>query len=281
MSYFTCNFAHMNTSHCKLTKLTSEDLSQEVHVEGRGGIVLCESGWCKMQINFTEISMYASESITLYPTDIIVNTECSEDFSATAFWYDEGMLRGASIHIEESVYSALRKDRICKEKTIVDNVIRPMFTILKHFFSLDKCEVLDDIAISQLKSFFIGFYDFIRQHPSLQPMHTDSQRTNELFARFMHDLEHYYKESRDVQYYADRLFITRKYLGIIVNRKSGKTPKQLIDEYVMMQLKIALRNTNDSIKQIATAFHFTDDSLLIRYFRAHTGMTPVQYRRGN
>ena len=95
----------------------------------------------------------------------------------------------------------------------------------------------------------------------------------------MHDLEHYYKESRDVQYYADRLYITRKYLGIIVNRKTGRTPKQLIDEYVIMQLKLSLRHTNDSIRQIASSYNFTDDSLLIRYFRSHTGMTPVQYRR--
>ncbi|MFW5539667.1 MAG: AraC family transcriptional regulator [Prevotella sp.] len=44
-------------------------------------------------------------------------------------------------------------------------------------------------------------------------------------------------------------------------------------------MKLCLRNTNDSIRQIAATFHFPDDSLMIRYFKAHTGLTPVQYRR--
>lgn len=283
MSHFTCTFASMKAKHCNIEHITKLSLSKEPHIEGRGGIIMCEKGQMSIKVNFTNISIKAQETMTLYPTDIIVGSECSDDFSALAFWYDEGVLREASMHIEDSVYSILRNDRVCREANIVQEVISPMFVILSHFYSVDDCEVFDEIAVAQLKSFFMGFYDFTSRHSNTrvetQAIHNDSQRTNELFSKFMHDLEHYYKESRDVQYYADRLYITRKYLGIIVNRKTGRTPKQLIDEYVIMQLKLSLRHTNDSIRQIASSYNFTDDSLLIRYFRSHTGMTPVQYRR--
>lgn len=279
MSLFHCNFAHMKTKHCKLERLSHKDMAEEPHVEGTGGMILCEAGSCTLHINFTKVTIHAMETVTLYPTDIIVSTEASDDFSARAFLYDEATLREASIHIEETVFSALRNDRICRDKEIVKDVIYPVFTILSHFFSMEECDVADEIAVAQLRSLFLGFNDYIIRNVATQRQHYESQRTEELFTKFMHDLEHNYKESRDVQYYADRLFITRKYLGIIVNRKTGRTPKQLIDEYVVMQLKLSLRNTNGSIRQIASAYHFSDDSLLIRYFRSHTGMTPIQYRR--
>ena len=189
------------------------------------------------------------------------------------------MLRMASLHIEESVYFSLRNDRLCRERQIVADVISPMLTILQHFFTTDGCRVTGEIVALQLKSFFLGFSDFLRQHPELRHPDVDSQRTDELFARFMNILEHDFMESKDVQYYADRLCITRKYLAVLVKRKTGKTPKMMINEYVITRLKLCLRNTNDSIRQIATTFHFPDDSLMIRYFKAHTGMTPVQYRR--
>lgn len=232
-----------------------------------------------LRIEFNYLNLNANECITLFPTDIVQLISMSEDFKGRALNYNETLLREASMHMEQSVYSSLRKDRVCHEQDIITNVLKPMFTILTHYFNLPECSVSDDIAMLQLKIFFVGFNDFLQHHPELRPKETESQRTNEIFANFMDTLEHEYMASRDVQYYADRLFITRKYLGIIVRRKTEKTPKQLINEYVITQLKLRLRNSNDSIRQIATAFHFPDDSLMIRYFKAHTGMTPVQFRR--
>lgn len=259
--------------------VTLADLSREPKVAGCGCIMLCESGSVTMKVDFTKIELRASEAITLFPTDIVQVVGGDDGFKAQVFSYGEDILREASMRMEESVYSSLREDRVCRVPEIVERVIRPMFTVLGHFYGLAHCRVMGSIVVMQLKCFFLGFYDFMQRNPDRMPMPCESQRTNELFANFMHELEHHCRESRDVRYYADRLFITRKYLGIVVGRKTGKTPKQLVDEYVVMQIKLALRDSNDSVRQIAAAFHFGDDSLLIRYFRSHTGMTPMQFRK--
>lgn len=259
--------------------VTLADLSREPKVASCGCIMLCESGACTMKVDFAQVELRASEAITLFPTDIVQVVGGDADFKAIVFSYGEDILREASMRMEESVYSSLREDRVCRVPDIVEHVIRPMFTILGHFYGIGQCGVMGSIVVTQLKCFFLGFYDFMQRNPDRMPMPCESQRTNELFGHFMHELEHHCHESRDVRYYADRLFITRKYLGMVVRRKTGKTPKQLVDEYVVMRIKLALRDTNDSVRQIAMAFHFSDDSLLIRYFRSHTGMTPMQFRR--
>ena len=269
----------MNEKRCHIEEISKRSLPREPQVLGFGSIILCEHGTATLRIEFNYYKIKEGECITLFPTDIVQLFEISDDFTGRAINYSEDLLREASMHMEQSVYSSLRKDRICHERTIVEDVVCPMLTIISHFYDIPEAKDTDEIAMLQLKCFFLGFYDFLRLHPEHRPDENDSQRTNELFNNFMDTLEHEYMESRDVQYYADRLYITRKYLGIIIRRKTEKTPKQIINEYVITQLKLRLRNTNDSIRQIATAFHFADDSLMIRYFKAHTGMTPVQFRR--
>ena len=264
---------------CSLEFYRTAIFSNEPQILGYGELLLCDRGWARVRIEFSQWTIHAGETITFFPTDIVQIEEVSEDFHGIVLVYSDDMLRMASLHIEESVYFSLRNDRLCRERQIVADVISPMLTILQHFFTTDGCRVTGEIVALQLKSFFLGFSDFLRQHPELRHPDVDSQRTDELFARFMNILEHDFMESKDVQYYADRLCITRKYLAVLVKRKTGKTPKMMITEYVITRLKLCLRNTNDSIRQIATTFHFPDDSLMIRYFKAHTGMTPVQYRR--
>ena len=50
-----------------------------------------------------------------------------------------------------------------------------------------------------------------------------------------------------------------------------------IDNYIVEQLKLTLYNTTMSLKEVATEFHFPDQSALTRYFKQHCGTTPKHY----
>ena len=91
-------------------------------------------------------------------------------------------------------------------------------------------------------------------------------------------LEWDYKISRDVNYYAAQMNISSKYLTNIVSLVTGHTPKTIIDQYVILQLKLHLKRSTQSIKEMAWEFHFADVSFFCRYFKKHTGLTPQQIR---
>ena len=154
-------------------------------------------------------------------------------------------------------------------------------TALNVYFGQDDCTCLDQLVLLQLKSFFLGFYDYLYRHPSARPPLTGSRRVQELFNQFMMMIEQHYIESRDVAYYADMMSITPKYLNSIVRRITQYSAKSVIDHYVILQLKLRLKTRHESIKEIAWAFHFSDVSFFCRYFKAKTGMTPQQYRKEN
>ena len=89
----------------------------------------------------------------------------------------------------------------------------------------------------------------------------------------------HYKECRDVNFYASKLFITPKYLSNTLKTVTGKKAGQMIDEYVVLQAKILLSSTNMTIQQISEELNFANQSFFGRYFKRITGLSPTQYRR--
>ena len=111
-------------------------------------------------------------------------------------------------------------------------------------------------------------------NPEYHPDELESYRVRELFNRFMMLMERDYRLSRDVNHYAERMHITPKYLTNIVRRVTTHTPKTIIDQYAVLQLKQLLRRSDKSIKEIAAAYNFADVSYFCRYYKRLTGVTP-------
>ena len=57
------------------------------------------------------------------------------------------------------------------------------------------------------------------------------------------------------------------------------TPKTIMDNYVILQIKLVLRTCDANVKQISWDFNFSDPSFFCRYFKQHTGLTPQQFRK--
>ena len=244
-----------------------------------GTIMICRKGSATMCVNFKEWQLFEGAVITLFPNDVVILKDVSDDFSVEMLKYDASLLREASLQLEQTVYQSLREDRCRTESTIVTDIINQMFSLLKIYFIQEDCTCLSQLVLLQLMAFFLGFYDYLYRHPAERPEETGSRRTHEIFNEFMMLVEHQYKESRDVNYYADVLHITPKYLNTIVRRVTKNTPKTIIDHYAILQLKLELQTSGKSVKQIAWEYHFSDVSFFCRYFKVHTGVTPQQMRK--
>lgn len=265
----------------KLRTTTLEKLKTEQNVIDYGAIIICRHGKATMRIDFKEWLLHEGAVITLFPNDVVALTDVSSDFEVEMLQYNQELLREASLQLEQTVYSTLRNDRCRKDNPVLTSIIDGMFNLLRIYFVQKECSCLDQLVLFQLKAFFLGFYDYINRNKNEQPNDTGSRRTNELFNLFMETLEHGYRESHDVAYYANKMSITPKYLNTIVQNIAHTTPKKLIDQYVILQLKLHLRTCDMNIKQIAWEYKFSDESFFCRYFKQHTGITPQQFRKTN
>jgi YesN/AraC family two-component response regulator len=104
-------------------------------------------------------------------------------------------------------------------------------------------------------------------------------RNEEIFMQFIELVEKHFKTERRVTWYALQMHITPKYLSETIRKVSRQTPGEWIDSYVMLELRVLLRTSPLSIKEITEQMHFPNQSFLGKYFKQHAGVSPKEYRR--
>jgi len=84
---------------------------------------------------------------------------------------------------------------------------------------------------------------------------------------------------RSVTRIAARLNVTPKHLSTSIKQVSGKTAIQWIHEQTLAIIKQQLKYTDRSIKEISEDLKFPNLSYFGKFFRAHSGISPTEYRR--
>jgi AraC-like DNA-binding protein len=97
--------------------------------------------------------------------------------------------------------------------------------------------------------------------------------------RFFTILERDYARTREVAHYARLAGISTRRLGEIVRAELGKSTKQIVDERVILEQKRLLAHTAISVKELADRTGFEEPTNLVKFFRHHVGLTPLEFRR--
>ena len=105
-------------------------------------------------------------------------------------------------------------------------------------------------------------------------------RAEIIFTDFIRLVEEHFLSERRVSWYAQKLCITPKYLSESIKQVSKRSPNEWIDKYVMLEIKLQLKNSNKNIKEIAQQLNFPNQSFLGKFFKEHEGISPSKYRRG-
>lgn len=95
---------------------------------------------------------------------------------------------------------------------------------------------------------------------------------------FKNLLEDHFKKHKQVGHYAKQLSVTEKRLNQATAKVLGQSPKEIIDERVMLEAKRLLAHTNESVKEIGFEMGFDEPTNFIKYFRKHSKATPIEFR---
>ena len=127
------------------------------------------------------------------------------------------------------------------------------------------------------EAFLYEFNDMVESEGLMKyGNHTSAEK---LFKRFIGELDKSYPKHRSVSYYAGLLCISPKYLSWACKSVSGKTAMEIINGYVICDIKTLLRNPNKTIKEISYELDFNNVSFFGKYVRKMIGMSPRAYRK--
>lgn len=108
----------------------------------------------------------------------------------------------------------------------------------------------------------------------LQPSHQER-----LFQRFVSLVNEYSKSERTVSFYADKLYLTPRYLSTLMRQISQRTVTEWINQSVILEAKVLLKHSDLLVYQISDELHFPNPSFFSKFFKRMTGMTPQEYQK--
>lgn len=142
--------------------------------------------------------------------------------------------------------------------------------------------LFDDIVMAFLRVLLLIICEVLLQ---TEPIHktndVSTDRDKTLFHQFLDLLSQEQQKRQQVNYYAEKLCITPKYLSTVCRKVSGKSPIHWITDCVMEDCYQLLRSTDLTVKEISNKLGFPNSSFFGQYFREHAGLTPIEYRTKN
>ena len=116
--------------------------------------------------------------------------------------------------------------------------------------------------------------------PENTTQNDNSKRSRQLLNHFFELVgENILSGQRNIPFYAEKLCVSERYLFKVCKKETGKTPKDLINEFLVGQIKNALLTTEMTHQQIADQFNFPDQSAFGQFFKRQEGMSPSEFRQ--
>ncbi len=122
-------------------------------------------------------------------------------------------------------------------------------------------------------------HDFIHSQVVYAKPDETGGRAIDIYNAFVSLVAEHYRTAHDVAFYADRLCITTRYLSEVTSRVVGKSPKQIIADYIMSEAKTYLGTTRLTIQEIADRLGFSSQALFCKFFRSQEKSSPSDYRK--
>ena len=239
-------------------------------------VIICTNGISEGTINLKPYRAEAPYFLVILPDQILEHKYFSEDFS--------GLFIVMSKKFTDSLAADVQ-NRIPLFLSVQDNPVIPLteeeleamvsyFQMLKRIVkSQDHFYRMEVIRYLTLAFFYGAGFEF---HPQSQDKKKSNQET--LAEKFLSLVQAHHKQERGLDFYANELCLTPKYMSQVVKDTTGKSASDWIDDHVVLEAKALLKSTNMTIQQISDELNFADQSFFGKYFKRIVGVSPREYK---
>lgn len=231
-------------------------------------------------INLQSFNLNKNSLIIITPFNIMDSIHQSDDLKISGITFTKNFITEhlADIHMLDEL-SFLKQGNAPVLPVSEEDVTRlnDFFSVMSSLAKDKKMPHRKKMIRTMLQTFLYGV-DSIYQ-PEFNYQKKRLTRKEELNFQFQNLLVNCFEDQRSVSFYAEQLNVTAKYLSESVKEISGKTAGELIDDMVILEAKVLLKNSNLTIYQVADMLHFSDQFLFSKFFKNHTALSPSEYRK--
>lgn len=239
-------------------------------------VLVCLQGEIDCSINLRRFKITANHLLVNFASDII-QIHDSDNIAGYAIILSEDYLQQLQLdfRLRAQSYIGLRGNgpiSVPYEELVH---LKPYYALFKKNMEDGNSEAIKGLALALSHTILSMVRRF--QPQNNLTMGKDAPRAQQLFDKFMTLLQAYHEKERSLQFYADKMYLTPKYVSGMIKSYSGKAALEWINEYVVLEAKMMLRYTPMSVQEIAYALNFPTQSAFGKYFKQQVGSSPKQY----
>ena len=248
--------------------------------EGVGG--LCTGGTAIIELFSMRRQISKNDLVPILPCQLASIHKVSDDFSMTFFKVDKVMfmdIMSSLGRITPDFFFHMRKDF---QVPISVNEAKRFLGFCR---AIDFRTNNDDPAFRRetilhlLRIYYWDFYVHFQKKTRKRNTPLLNSNKESIAMKFAMLVFENRETHREVAYYADQLCISPLYLTKVIQEVNGQSARDMIADYTIIGIKALLRNADITIKDVVRQSGFSSQSSFSRFFRKHTGMSPLEYRR--
>ncbi len=197
---------------------------------------------------------------------------------------------GYCIHFKTEFVQMLLKGALSEEFSFFDMEAEHIINVTNEESELIQQAFKDIIAeyerFSPEKDYLLRNYIYILllrirdiYRPYAKKLNDSTTRSMKITNEFKHLVEKKFITMRSVHQYAKLLHITPKHLSEVIKESTGKSPRDLINNMLLLESKVLLGATDKTVTEIAHTLCFEDQSHFSHFIKNHTGCTPLELRK--
>ena len=236
--------------------------------------VICIGHRGTMQMTYDDMPDHSSKQTVavVFPNHTLRMVSKSDDYLATLVVVDAALLDDPLLRIIGQLRYRYEPHPWVELDRREYGVIMHMVGVMRETASID---------IPNRKHFMMSQLEFFMRLLS----HYRTVKLNETAVEkrvstlFSNDLAQYFREHRDVGFYAAKVCLTPKHFSTVVRQETGHTAAWWIHRQVVSEAKNLLTMRPDlNIQAIADQLGFADQATFSRYFHRETGLYPTEFR---
>lgn len=240
--------------------------------------VLCLAGSCRLKYNGEERELQAGDLMIVRKGKLVEHIRPAEDFQVKVIYVTSEFI---VLSTPLSNYGmkgrlALFLNPIMKLDAGQWELCRKDFEMVEARLAQTDHHFRRDLLIASVQLLIIDFFDF---HSHLYGVDNIPLQSAAIMSRFLNMLENgMYREHREVNWYADKLCVTPKYLSEVSRKVSGYAANYWINRYAILDISRLLRDKSLTFVRISDMFGFSSPAYFSRYVQQHLGVSPTEYR---
>ena len=252
-----------------------------------GIVIICTAGAAQFEYDGLTVQFGKGDLFLFMAHSVVERFMSSPDFNCRQVWFSRSAMWNMNMFTKSSLADLLPLKQNPKVALSASDValFESYFQQLSHHMRHNSLALYPDIVRSIVSTYLLEVLSVLRRgerqvvvDSADSALLNNGLRGKKLADRFIQLVEQSDGRIRRVDEFAKMLNVTPKYLSKLLMDTMNRKPSVMVHFFTLKAIENRLRFTDMTMQQIADDLRFPSASFFGKYFKEHSGMTPLEYR---